>query len=216
LKVLLNAENGNLPVQRRTATKTMARWLFSFVSRFGSTVFWVVLFLQERNGCPFVFLFFSSLSLCPFCICSVSAFSFPVLLLFLIFPLVPHSFWWRTEDGAGFSFRNLGLVFFAVCGLRFLSFFSVFFLGFSYLFFVPFSVQFPSFAPVFLPPAVHGLFFFPRFCPFSQVFLSPFQSNSSPLLAATPSPFIRPKSVVTAGLLNAPVTDPLSAFNAET
>jgi len=34
-------------------------------------------------------------------------------------------------------------------------------------------------------------------------FSSPFQSNSSPLLAATPSPFIRPKSVVTAGLLNA-------------
>jgi hypothetical protein len=32
-------------VQRRTATKTMARWLFSFVSRCGSTAFWVVLFL---------------------------------------------------------------------------------------------------------------------------------------------------------------------------
>ena len=45
MKVLLNAENGNLPVQRRTATKTMARWLFSFVSRCGSTAFWVVLFL---------------------------------------------------------------------------------------------------------------------------------------------------------------------------
>jgi len=51
-------------VQRRTAPKTMAWWLFYFVSRCGFTVLWVVLFLQARNGCPSVFLSFSALSLC--------------------------------------------------------------------------------------------------------------------------------------------------------
>jgi hypothetical protein len=56
---LLNAEKGDLPVQRRTATKTMARWLFSFVSRCSSTVPWIFLYLQARNGCLSVFLSFS-------------------------------------------------------------------------------------------------------------------------------------------------------------
>jgi len=56
---LLNAEKGDLPVQRRTATKTMARWLFSFVSRCSSTVPWIFLYLQAQNGCFSVFLSFS-------------------------------------------------------------------------------------------------------------------------------------------------------------
>jgi len=84
LKDLLNIEDGNLPVQRRTAPKTMARWLFCFVSRCSSTVFWIVLFLQARNGCFFVFLSFS-VFLFPLwdCVCEekknllVSAFEFP-------------------------------------------------------------------------------------------------------------------------------------------
>jgi len=56
---LLNVEKGDLPVQRRTATKTMARWLFSFVSRCSSTVPLIFLYLQARNGCFSVFLSFS-------------------------------------------------------------------------------------------------------------------------------------------------------------
>jgi len=80
---LLNADKGDLPVQRRTAMKTMARWLFSFVSRCSSTVPWMFLYLQARNGCLSVFLSFSFFLFSPWVVfrkekkLSVPAFELP-------------------------------------------------------------------------------------------------------------------------------------------
>jgi len=150
-------------VQRRTAPKTMAWWLFYFVSRGSFTVLWVVLFLQARNGCPSVFLSFSALSLClcvrkeSFWVGWTQAFSGSLLWFCPCFCSgFPLSFW---------VFSSLFLLAFlssCFCFLpRFCSFFCLWFSG-------PIPLcsasQFPpvlplSFLPV-LPPSVRPLLFF--------------------------------------------------------
>jgi hypothetical protein len=143
----------------------MAWWLFYFVSQCGFTVFWVVLFLQARNGCPSVFLSFSAMSLC-LCVWEESFWS--------VLPNSPALDKYYDGKGPGTEgwLDPSFLGFFALVLPLFLLRFSSVFLGFSSLFLLAFLSSCFCFA---FFPVLGPQFFFVRlylFLSLSFFFLS--------------------------------------------
>jgi len=91
----------------------------------------------------------------------------------------------------------ISVLFFCVCFWvfllsffpRFCDFFRLFPPVFWFFFWVLLALCFTDFF-LFLPPAVHGFFFFPRFCPFFFWFFVPFSIQKSPPLLLSFSGFL--------------------------